>query len=166
MKNYFEVIPPADDKTLLFLTDVELSLISRLTDKKIMKGYAPLIGAYLTLDGKRICENEPDHKDLQFAYEWSEEGELVCIYIGAEIHGPLLSWRPDDGWRNLYGHGNHGKNGACGGNWSSDSKRMYPIMLEALGDRDYIVGTLTMHRSTLIEGPAIIDALHEIAEGE
>lgn len=165
MNPYFEVIPKADNQTLLTTNEEILSTLSRLTGKKISRGYAPLVGTYMEIDGERICEKDPKHANLVFAYEWSERGELICIYIGSAIHGPLMSWRPD-AWSNLYGHGNHGKNGACGGNWSSSSRRTYPTMKDALRNRDYKVNGVTMHRSRLIEGPELIESLQQVAEGE
>lgn len=165
MTPYFKEIPKADNKTLLTTNEEILSTLSRLTGKKISRGYAPLVGAYMEIDGKRFSEKDPKHTNLVFAYEWSESGELICIYIGSDIHGPLMSWRID-GWRNLYGHGNHDKNGACGVNWSSSGRRVYETMSEALDDRDYKVNGVTMHRSRLIEGPGLIESLQQVAEGE
>ena len=149
---------------LLSLDSSTLSFYAYFSGKEIKEGHAPLIGRYLVIDGQRIINNEPHHPDLVFAYEWSQDQELICIYIGSAIHGPLLSWGNNQGWRNLYGHGNHGKNGARGGRWSSSALRTYPTIKAAIAERDYLVGGVSMHRSRLLEGPAIIEALISLEE--
>lgn len=154
----FKNIEPADNKAMLNASEETLSLLSALTGNKISRGEAPLVGKYMVVNGKRIIENEPSHPDLEFAYERSEEGEIKRIYIGSSFHGPLLSWC-EDGWRNLYGRGNHGKNGACGGNWSSSSRDVFETIAEVIANRNYKVTGIEMHRSLLIEGPALIEAL-------
>jgi hypothetical protein len=155
----------ANITSALSLSDDQLALVAAITGKSISTGDAPLIGRYLNVDCNRHSEFDPSHPDLQFSYEWTEKGELVRIYIGSEIHGPMLSWC-SDGWRNLYGKGNHGKNGACGGSWSSESRRTYPDITATLAARDYMVVGIKVHRSELIEGPAILRALGEIAKME
>lgn len=157
----FKKIDPTNNTELLNATEGTLAMFSAITGKQISRGEAPLVGKYMTIDGKRICENEPIHKDLQFAYEWSEDGELILLYVGSEIHGPLLSWC-SVGWRNLYGRGNHGNNGACGGTWSANSFGHYETISEAVDNRDYKVGGIVMYRSRMIEGPALIEALRSI----
>ena len=149
---------------LLSLDSAKLSFYAYFSRAEIKEGYAPLIGRYLIINGRRVINAEPCHPDLVFAYEWSQEQELVCIYVGSAIHGPLLSWRVDQGWRNLYGHGNHGKNGACGGRWSSSAHRTYPTIKAAIAERDYLVGGVSMRRNRLIEGPALIEALLSLEE--
>lgn len=149
---------------LLSLDSSALSFYACFSGKEIKEGHAPLIGRYLVIDGQRTINTEPHHPDLVFAYEWSQDQELVCLYVGSSIHGPLLSWRVDQGWRNLYGHGNHGKNGACGGRWSSPALRTYPTVKAAVAERDYLVGGVSMRRNRLIEGPALIEALLSLEE--
>ena len=148
---------------LLSLDSSALSFYAYFSGKEIKEGHAPLIGRYLVIDGQRTINTEPHHPDLVLAYEWSQDQELVCLYVGSSIHGPLLSWRVDQGWRNLYGHGNHGKNGACGGRWSSSTKT-YQTITDAVSARDYVVSGITMRRARLIEGPAIIEALLSLEE--
>lgn len=155
----------ANAKSILSMSNEQLSALAAITGKSISVGEAPLVGKYASIDGVKTSENEPKHPDLQFSYEWvesgDESGKLIRIYVGSEIHGPMLQW-DWSGWRNCYGRGNHGKNGACGGNWSSDSKRFYETISEALDNRDYKVTDIEMHRSRLIEGPAIIEALRSL----
>lgn len=157
----FKKIKKTLTRETLALTDNQLSAISLITGADIAVGTAPLIGRYIVINGRRISENEPSHKDLEFAYEWGPDGELCRLYVGSQVHGPLLQWS-GDGWRNLYGRGNHGKNGACGGNWSSASGKVYSTLEECLEARDYVVGDVLMHRSRMVEGPALIDALNSL----
>ena len=155
-------------KALLNLSEDQLSAISALTGKVIFETSAPLIGRYIIVDGKPICGIEPNHKDLEFAYERSSTGEYTRVYIGASHTGPLVSWC-EEGWANLYGHGNHGKNGACGGTWSSESMSMpnrHKTLSDCLKNRNYKVCGLTMHKSRLKEGPALIEALESLCKGE
>jgi len=163
--NSFRKINPASPETILNMTDENLAIMAAITGKDISIGQAPLIGRYGNIDGKRISETEPAHADLDFAFEWAESGELCRIYVGSRIHGPLMSWS-SDGWRNCYGHGNHGKNGSHGGTWSSSSKEVWATMAEALENRSYKVSGIMMHKNRLIEGPALIEALQEIAKTE
>ena len=149
---------------LLSLDSSALSFYAYFSGKEIKEGHAPLIGRYLVINNQRIISTEPSHPDLVFAYKWAADHELICIYIGSDLHGPLLSWRIAQGWRNLYGHGNHGNNGACGGRWSASAHRTYPTINAAIAERDYLVGGIPMHRSRLLEGPAIIEALLSLEE--
>lgn len=149
---------------LLSLDSSALSFYAYFSGKEIKEGRAPLIGRYLIIEGQRTISTEPHHPDPVFAYEWSQEQELICIYVGSVIHGPLLSWRIDQGWRNLYGHGNHGKKRACGGRWSSSALRTYPTIKAAIAERDYLVWGFSMHRNRLVEGPALIEALLSLEE--
>lgn len=165
MKNFKTITP--NTTASLELNDDQLALVAAITGQNISIGHAPLIGKYINIGGKRTCTANPSHKELDIRYECQtsgeNEGKITRIYIGSEIHGPMLSWDCDAGWRNLYGHGNHGKNGACGGNWSSESRRTYPTMMDAINDRDFMVTGLLMNRSRLIEGPTIVEALRELA---
>lgn len=48
------------------------------------------------------------------------DGLFVRIWIGTKEAGPLAQYEVSTGqWYALAGRGNHGKNYACGGNWSS-----------------------------------------------
>lgn len=155
----------ANAKTMLEMSDKQLSALAAITGKSISIGEAPLLGKYARYGENRTAENDPKHQDLQFSYEWIESGDdcgkLIRIYIGSEIHGPMLEWS-ENGWCNLYGRGDHGKNGACGGHWSGENTRSYQTISEALDNRDYLCVGMDMHRSRLIEGPAIIEALRSL----
>jgi hypothetical protein len=160
-----KIIEP-DFLALLKLEDATLSALSALTGKRIAKGSAPLIGAYIVIDGQPAYQSfEHLHPLLQFACEWRESGELCRLYVGSEWHGPLLSWTPD-GWCNLYGHGNHGKNGRHGGTWSASGTLRYPTITVALANRDYRVSSALMRRSQMTEGNVLLEALSSLAAFE
>jgi hypothetical protein len=165
----YKKINPAGAAEILNADEKVLALVSAATGSEICVGEAPLIGRYGRIAGKDIALNDPKHEDLMFAYERVESGEdagkVMRIYIGSEIHGPLLMWS-EAGWRNLYGRGNHGVNGACGGTWSCESGSVYPDIGKALNQRDYKVGGCLMHRSAMMEGPALWAALWQIAAME
>ena len=155
-----------DFLALLSLDDKTLAALSAMTGRRIAKGTAPLIGDYIVVDGQPAYQSfEHHHPLLQFACEWRETGELCRIYVGSEWHGPLLSWT-EDGWCNLYGHGNHGKNGSHGGTWSVSGTLRYPTISVALANRDYRVSSALMRRSQMTESKTLLDALLTLAESE
>jgi len=125
MEYGYKVIGAADGAAILSMDDAQLALMAAITGERICRGGAPLVGNYARIGSRRIAEREPVCADLEIAYEWIEEGaeagRLCHIYVGSAIHGPLMGWA-EDGWRNCYGHGNHGRNGSHGGTWASSAE--------------------------------------------
>ena len=152
----------ASKRALLDLTDSQLSAVVAVTGSEVFIDVIPFVGRYLIVDGVPVCGHNPEHPDLEFSYELASNGRYTRVYVGAAHTGPLVSWT-EDGFCNLYGHGNHGKNGACGGTWSADGKKCYKTLKECLENRDYEVSGLKMHKSRLKEGPALIEALLSLA---
>lgn len=144
---------------LFMLSQEQIEAVCAITGATIEVETYPLVGKiYYLPNGERAVENEPSHKYLEFAYEWDSKGHLLRIYVGSKYHGPMLAWY-EGKWGNLYSRGNYGKNYACGGNWSSDSKKRYTTIAECLDNRDYTVGGIKMERATLTEGQGILDTL-------
>jgi hypothetical protein len=160
----------ANSSALLEMSKDQLKAMFGGTPKTLAIGEAPLVGRYISIGSEHLTERSPKVNDLKFDYEWAESGpdagRLMRISIGAPHTGPLLScYLAHDmpQWGNVYGGGDHGVDCTRGGTWHSDSNRHFPCLADAVADRDYLVDGLTMHRSRLVEGPALLEALQEAA---
>ncbi len=146
------------------ITEETLALVSLITSQPVIKETVPIIGTYLVVNGKRVIQNEPYLPEgLHIAYEWNEDQSLSRMYIGSSWHGPMLSWC-EEGWRNLYGHGNHGKNYSHGGTWSASSSVTFSTIKAALRERNYEVNLIQMKRNQMTESLKVLGLLSQIEE--
>ena len=166
---------------MVTMTGEQLEAVASVTEQLFYQGYLPLVGRYLThgyIDdtGSRrlhktavefyshlLDDNDTGIKIVLTRYvDGPESGRCYRLQIGHRVAGPMLSYEPDRGWCNLYGHQNHNKDYACGGNWSSDHRQVYPTMREALIGRDYVCRGITMTTAKYATTQDVYDLLWAI----
>lgn len=109
------------------------------------------------------------------------DGMFSRIYIGSKEAGPLAQYEVHTGqWYALTGRGNHGKNYACGGNWSSRKVDQAPEIfnqLEKIMDQNQKIAQakarleaakLMLHANSQDQGAAAHNrqAAHPIYDGQ
>ena len=163
------------------MTPDQIDAIAAVTGQTFYQGYLPIVGRYLThgwiddTDRTRLHRTATEYNDhllddndsgikivLTRYTDGPEAGRCYRLQIGHRDAGPVLSYEPDRGWCNLYGHQNHKSDYACGGNWSADNRRTYPTMREALLDRDYDVRGIKMAAAKAATTQQIHDQLWAI----
>jgi hypothetical protein len=149
-----------DKKSLQQLTTLskeQIQAIAEITGQIFYPGYLPVLGRYIShgrLDHGRLrvttktefctqyrmLDNQAGIKiGLERYMSGYEIGKVIRLRVGTVCTGPVLSYEPSRGWCNLYSHGNYATDYCNGGNWSADSREVYPTMREALLGRDYMV---------------------------
>lgn len=116
-----------------------------IAEECIIEQRVPLLGLIKIKGGRKIevehpynCEAEAH--GIHVAFQWcsdpgSEErdGQLVRLYIGHRDTGIQAQYEAStEQWYECTARGNHGKNYACGGNWSSKKVATPPAIFNQL----------------------------------
>ena len=179
MKNTYSA---ASLTKMVTMTGEQVEAVASVTGQLFYQGYLPIVGRYLThgwtdekgnhrlhktaveFNGDLLDDNDTGINIVLTRYaDGPEAGRCYRLQIGHRVAGPMLSYEPDRGWCNLYGHQNHGKNYACDGNWSSDHKQTYPTMRAALIGRDYVCTGITMTAAKAATTQDVYDMLWAIS---
>ena len=153
------------------LDDALADTDSGIAEECIIEQRVPLLGLIKIKGGRKIyvehhynCEAEAH--GIHVAFQWCSDpgceernAMLVRLYIGHRDTGIQAQYEASTGhWYQCTGRGNHGKNYACGGNWSSRKVATPPAIFNQLEEIMKNIRTEAQKQQRIAQAKASLEA--------